>query len=96
MKFVNAVANKSLAEAELDQKARMRMNHNKVSEPPLNPPRVKPNRFAQKTRVVKEPKKILSSSLAPSSLRQQCKDGSSEPTNAEIMAYLLKNFPNTK
>ncbi len=94
MKFVNTVANKSQAEAEQNGKARLRMNHDKTPEVPMNPPRNKPDPFAPKVKGKVEPRKVASPAM--SALRGQAKDAPSEPSNAEIMAFLLKNFPNAK
>lgn len=94
MKFVNTVANKSESELEVGGKARLRMNHDKTPEPPMNPPRNKPDPFAPKAKGKIEPRKVASPSM--SALRGQMKEAPQEPSNAEIMAFLLKNFPNAK
>ena len=94
MKFVNAVANKSEAEREVGATGRLRMNHDKTTLPDANPPLHKPDRFAPKSKAKVEPRKVQSP--AKSSLRGQLADAPAEPSNAEIMAFLLKNFPNAK
>ena len=94
-KFVNMVANKSQAELDASPSARLHMNHQDRSEkPPANPPRVKPDPFAPKVKGNVEPRKVASPAV--SALRGQLKDAPKEPSNAEIMAFLLKNFPNAK
>lgn len=91
MKFVNTVAAKSDCELEVCRKARLHLNHDKTPVPPMNPPRNKPDPFAPKVKGKVEPRKV--SSPAVSALRGQMKEASAEPTNSEIMAFLLKNFP---
>ena len=91
MKFVNTVAAKSDCELEACRKARLHLNHDKTPVPPMNPPRNKPDPFAPKVKGKVEPRKV--SSPAVSALRGQMKEASAEPSNAEIMAFLLKNFP---
>jgi len=94
-KFVNMVANKSKAELDASPSARLHLNHSDRSEkPPMNPVRNKPDPFAPKAKGAVEPRKV--SSPAVSALRGQLKEAPKEPTNAEIMAFLLKNFPNAK
>ena len=91
---INFVAVKTGAEAELSSRATLRRNPNKAPVPPMNPLPHKPNRFAPRAREVSEPKRILSP--ASSSILGQVKPAPPEPTNAELMAFLLKNFPNSK
>jgi hypothetical protein len=91
---LNFVAVKSPAEAELSPRAPLRTNTRKDPVPPLNPPLYKPNRFAPKAREAPEPKRILSPAV--SALRGQVPPPPPEPTNAELMAFLLKNFPVNK
>lgn len=94
MKFVNAVANKSEAEAEQNPRARLRLNHDKTPQAAMNPLRNKPDPFAPKVKGKVEPRKVASPAM--SALRGQLKGEASEPSNAEIMAFLLKNFPGAK
>ena len=92
-KFVCVTANKAECEAENASKGRLRMNHDKTPLAPANPPRVKPDPFAPKKKGVVEPR-LIKSPVA-SSVRGDAKPAS-EPSNAEIMAFLLKNFPAAK
>lgn len=94
MKFVNTVAAKSACELEASGKARLHLNHDKAHIPAMNPPLSKPDPFAPKVKGKVEPRKVASPAV--SALRGQMKDTSAEPSNAEIMAFLLKNFPANK
>lgn len=93
MKFVNMTASKSVSELESNPKARLRMNHDKTPEPPANPPRVKADPFAPKVKENKPPVRIASP--AKSTVRGDAK-AASEPSNAEILDFLRRNFPSLK
>ena len=89
MKFVCVSAMKAPCEAERGDKARLHMNHDKKSEPPMNPPRVKKDPFAPHVREAKEPVRIRSP--AKSSIRGDVK---TDPlvSNADILAFLKANW----
>jgi len=72
-----------------EEKARLHLNHDKKSEPPMNPPRVKKDRFAPAPKEEKEPVRIRSP--AKSSIRGDVKE---EPliSNADILAFLKANI----
>lgn len=94
-KFVNMVASKSKSELESSPLGRLHLNHSDKSEKPgMNPPMHKPDPFAPKVKGLVEPRKVASPSV--SALRGQVKESAKEPTNSEIMAFLLKNFPEGK
>lgn len=89
-KFVCLTANKAECELENGRKARLRMNlADKAEQPPMNPPHHKPDPFAPKVKTASEPKRIT----APvgSAIRGDA-GPKGEPTNAEIMAFLLKTL----
>lgn len=93
MKFVNMTASKSASELESNPKARLRMNHDKTPLPAANPPRVKPDPFAPKVKDNKPPVRIASP--AKSTVRGDAKS-EAEPSNAEILDFLRRNFPSLK
>jgi hypothetical protein len=91
MKFVNTVASKAPCEAEGSKKAKLRTfsGEDKAERPPMNPPPHKPDPFAPKLKEHKDPT-IIKAPVA-SSVRGQQKEAA-PITNADIMAFLLKNL----
>ena len=91
-KFVCVTASKADCETSRpDMKAKLKpfSGDDKAEKPPMNPPIHKPDPFAIKVREKKDPVKIASP--AKSSIRGDVKD-TAPVTNADIMAFLLKNF----
>jgi hypothetical protein len=87
-KFVCLTANKAECELENGRKAQLRTNAKDRSEkPPMNPPKVKPDRFAPKSKANLQPRRI--DSPVASAIRGDQKP-QVQPTNAEIMELLLK------
>jgi hypothetical protein len=91
MKFVNTVANKSASELEVSKKAKLRTfsGEDKAERPAMNPPPHKPDPFAPKIKEHRDPT-IIKAPVA-SSVRGQQKEAT-PITNADIMAFLLKNL----
>jgi hypothetical protein len=91
---VNFCAHKTDSEELATPRASLRRNPDKTPVPAMNPPLYKPNRFAPKAREAHEPRRIVSPAV--SAVRGQVAPAAPEPTNAELMAFLLKNFPAAK
>lgn len=87
MKFVCVTASKAECELHRPQKGKMKCFNSDGSEvPPMNPPEIRPDPFAPKLKVKKEPVRVASP--VASSIRGQVVE---KPiTNADIMAMLLK------
>lgn len=89
MKFVCVTASKRPCEAERGEKARLRMNHEKKPEAPMNPPREKRDPFSQKSNLPKE--RVIVPAPVGSAIRGQ-ERAAPEPSNAEIMKFLLEKL----
>jgi hypothetical protein len=83
MKFVN------MSSKGAEGKARLHLNHDKKSEAPMNPPRVKKDRFAPQVKEPAEPVRIRSP--VKSAIRGDVKE---EPliSNSDILAFLKANL----
>ena len=83
MKFEN------MSSKGAEGKARLHLNHDKKSEAPMNPPRVKKDRFAPQVKEPAEPVRIRSP--VKSAIRGDVKE---EPliSNSDILAFLKANL----